>query len=176
MKKLILLFLISMFFTGCEKKVSPEEKEWKEKVKMGDFYFANKNIDMALKFWTESLEFKKEPLTYEKIVTSYIIKNEFNEAKKYALSGLTYFQNNDNLLFNLGLTHFYLGEYESALRVLNGLMERNEYYPDAHYLKGLVYEKKGDYLKAKEEFIKEININPGSKRAWKKIKEMKNEK
>ncbi len=172
MKGFFYFSLLFVFFTGCNKKESLEEKKWKEIVKKGDYYFVNGNIDIALEFWIKSLEFKKDSLTYEKIVSSFIAKNQLDEAKKYAISGLTYFPNNDNLLFNLGLIEFYCGEYESSLKVLDKLMERNKYYPEAHYLKGLIYEKKGDFERARKEFIEEININPGSKKTWKKIKEI----
>ncbi len=165
-----MLFLL--FFIGCEKQNS----QWKEMVKKGDYYFANKNIDMALKYWINSLEIKKDALIYEKITASFIIKNDFKEGKKYAIEGLTYFGDCDNLLFNLGLIEFYLEEYENSLKTLDRLLKKNMYYPDAHYLKGIIFEKNGEFDKAKKEFIAEINVNPGSKKAWKKIKEIKNEK
>ena len=171
MRNLYIIFLLFLLLTGCEKK-----DLWKEKVEKGDYYFVNRNIDMALKYWTESLQIKKDPLTYEKIVVSLIIKNKLNEAKKYALSGLTYFNDCDNLLFNLGLIEFYLGEYESAIKRIDNLITKNRYYPEAHYLKGLIYEKLGKMDEAKREFIEEINVNPGSKKSWKKLREMKNEK
>ncbi|MCM8818610.1 MAG: hypothetical protein NC915_03940 [Candidatus Omnitrophica bacterium] len=175
MIKKFLLLCILIFISGCDRKDDVGERNWRAKVKLGDYHFSNKNIDMALKYWIESLDFKKDPLTYEKIVTSFIVKKEFNEGKKYAISGLTYFKNNDNLLFNLGLIEFILEEYDESMEILDRLLERNKYYPEAHYLKGLIYEKKGQIEKAKKEFIEEVNINPGSKKAWKKIKEMKNE-
>jgi tetratricopeptide (TPR) repeat protein len=171
MRNLYIVFLLFWLFTGCEKK-----DLWKEKVEKGDYYFVNRNIDMALKYWTESLQIKKDPLTYEKIVVSLIIKNKLNEAKKYALSGLTCFNDYDNLLFNLGLIEFYLGEYEEAMKKLDNLLVKNKYYPNAHYLKGLIYEKLGKFYEAKKEFIEEINVNPGSRKSWEKLREMKNEK
>jgi len=165
---------IIIFLSGCNTDLT--EKKWREKVRMGDYYLANNNIDMALNCWMESLEFKKDLLTYEKIIASLIIKNDFEKGKKYTLEGLTHFKNNDNLIFNLGLLEFYLKEYEESLETMEKLIEKNKYYPNAHYIKGLIYEKKGEFEKAKKEFIEEVNINPGSRKAWQKIKEMKNEK
>jgi len=171
MRYLLGVVFLLIVFTGCEKK-----DIWKEKVKKGDYYFVNKNIDMALKYWIESLQIKNDPLTYEKIVVSLIIKNDLKEAKRYALIGLTYFNDCDNLLFNLGIIEFYLGEYENALKRMDNLILRNKFYPDAHYLKGLIYQKLGKVEEAKKEFIKEINVNPGSRKSWQKLKELKNEK
>ncbi len=167
---IILIFLLN----SCSS--TNIEKKWAEKVKIGDFYLGENNIDMALKYWIESLELKRDLLTYQKIIASFIIKSDFNQAKKYTIDGLTYFRNNDNLLFNLGLVNFYLEEYEESLKTMNKLLTKNKYYPNAHYIMGLIYEKKGNYEKAKKEFIQEVNINPGSRKAWQKIKEMKNEK
>ena len=169
--KILFILILFVVFTGCEKK-----DLWKEKVKKGDYYFANENIDMALKYWIESLQIKKDPKIYEKIVVSFIIKSDLNKAKKYALSGLTCFNDCDNLLFNLGLIEFYLGEYEEAMKKLDNLLVKNKYYPNAHYLKGLIYEKLGKFYEAKKEFIEEINVNPGSRKSWEKLREMKNEK
>lgn len=171
MKILVIFFIF--FLNGCTYQ---KMGQWKEKVKKGDYYFANNNIDMALKYWIESLELKKDKLTYEKIVSSFIIKNDLKKAKEYALIGLTYFNECDNLLFNLGLIEFYNGEYDKAIWTMDKILKKNPYYPDAHYLKGIIYEKKGNMEMAKKEYINEINVNPGSIKAWKKIKEMKNEK
>ncbi|MCS7179841.1 MAG: hypothetical protein NZ891_00600 [bacterium] len=171
MNKFFIIFLFIL--AGCQNN---RERLWREKIKMGDYYLSNKNIDMALKFWIDSLNFKKDVLTYEKIIALLIIKNDLKEAKKYTTEGLTYFPNNDNLLFNLGLLQFYLEEYDESLKTLGKLMEKNKYYPNVHYISGLIYEKKGDFESAKREFIEEVNINPGSKKAWMKIKEKKNEK
>ncbi|MCM8785838.1 MAG: hypothetical protein NC827_07480 [Candidatus Omnitrophica bacterium] len=145
-------------------------------VKIGDYYLGENNIDMAIKYWVESLELKRDLLIYEKIIASFIIKSDFEQAKKYTLDGLTYFKNNDNLLFNLGLIDFYLEEYDESLKTMEKLIEKNRYYPNAHYIRGLIYEKKGDFERAKKEFVEEVNINPASRKAWQKIKEMKNEK
>jgi tetratricopeptide (TPR) repeat protein len=152
------------------------EKIWKEKVKKGDYYFTNNNIDMAINCWIESLQFKKDLTTYEKIIASLIIKKNFEEAKKYTIEGLTYFENNDNLLFNLGLVSFYLEDYELSLKTLEKLIRKNRYYPNTHLIRGIIYEKKGEKEKAKKEFIEELNINPASRKAWAKIKEMENGK
>ena len=171
MRDLFILFFLILIFNGCEKN-----DLWKEKVKKGDYYFANRNIDMALKYWIESLQIKNDLLTYEKIVVSLIIKNDLKEAKNYALIGLTYFNDCDNPLFNLGVIEFYLGEYENALKRMDNLILKNRYYPDAHYMKGLIYQKLGKIEEAKKEFIEEINLNPGSKKSWIKLREMKNEK
>ncbi|MCD6407722.1 tetratricopeptide repeat protein, partial [bacterium] len=104
------------------------------------------------------------------------IKGDFKEAENIIEDGLTYFPHCVNLIFNLALVKFYTGKYEKAMEELDRVLSINKYYPDAHYLKGIIYQEKGDLEKAKKEFINEININPGSKRAWKKLKEMKDEK
>jgi len=172
MKWFFLLLIIIL--VSCKTDIT--EKKWREKVKMGDYYFENNDIDNAIKYWSQSLEFKKDLLTYQKIIGSLIIKNDFLKAKEYTIEGLTYFENNDNLIFNLGLLEFYLKEYDNSLKTMEKLIERNKYYPNVHYIKGLIYEKKGEFENAKKEFIQEVNINPGSRKAWQKIKEMKNEK
>lgn len=168
-----LIFLFIFLFAGCKTET---EKKWGKLVKDGDYYFSTGEIEKAINCWIESLNYKKDISTYEKLIASFIIKNQLKQAEKYTISGLTYYPENVNLLFNLGIIKFYLEQDEESLKILNKVLEKNKYYPNIHYLKGLIYERKGQKERAKKEFIEEVNVYPGSKKAWKKIKEMKDEK
>lgn len=165
--------LFSFLLSGCGgKNLSPA----KENERKGDYYFSSGNIEKAISFWKKSLKEKKGEKVYEKLSSAFIIKGDFKGAEEVIKEGLTYFPHCGNLIFNLALVKFYTGEYEKAMEQLNMVLKMNKYYPNAHYLKGMIYQEKGEIEKAKKEFINEININPGSKRAWQKLKEMKDEK
>lgn len=172
MKKLLFLTLLFLL-SSCSQKY--EKRLGKELEKEGDVFFSQRKTDEAIKKWKESLNFRKSSRVYEKIVTTLIIEKKNKEAKKWAEEGLTYFPECVNLIYNFAYLNAIEGKYEVALKAVNKLLGINGYYPEAHFLKGIIFEKTGREKEAKREYIKEININPGCKKAWKKIKEMKNE-
>lgn len=169
----ILVTLILLFLTGCSSRLS--FKEGLQKSRRGDKLFAAGDIDGAVNMWRESLNYKRNPELYEKIVMVMIVKNDLPQAEKWTSEGLTYFPNNVNLLFNNALVKFHSKDFSGAVDSLNRILELNSYYPNAHLLKGMIYEELDDTTSAKKEFVQEININPGSKTAWQKLRGLTNE-
>ncbi|MCM8820769.1 MAG: hypothetical protein NC932_02315 [Candidatus Omnitrophica bacterium] len=172
LQKLLLLFIV-VFVAGCSvnQGVSYSRKLTKE----GDRCFSKGEIDKAIELWQKALDYQQKPELYEKIVMVYIMKNRLSDAEVYISKGLTYFPNNVNLFFNLALINFYNNDFDRAKKNVDRVLEINGYYRDAHFLKGLMYEKEGDITAAKREFVNELNVNPGSRRAWKKLRELKDE-
>jgi len=173
MKKAFYIFSILFFLVSCtnnhEKRISIQL------VKEGDILYSKGKIDEAIDKWKKALYFKKQSKIYEKIVVALIIKKKNKEAKKWVEEGLTYFPNCVNLIYNHAFLSVVDGKYDEAIKEIDRLLEINQYYPEAHFMKGMIFEKIGKKREAKAEYIKEVNINPGCKKAWKKIKEMKNE-
>jgi len=172
-KALILFPLIILTLTGCF--INSSFSSAIKKSSEGDRYFSSGDIDKAVEKWAEALEYKQNANLYEKIVTAKMVKNDLPEAEKWTCKGLTYFPNNVNLAFNLALIKFYGEDFTESMNILEKILRLNKYYPNAHFLKGLIYEKTGDGISARKEFISEININPGSKRAWQKLRGLKND-
>jgi len=173
MKKCFYIFSILFFLVGCtdnyEKRISIQL------AKEGDILYSRGKIDEAIDRWGKALSFRKQSKIYEKIVVALIIKKRNKEAKKWVEEGLTYFPNRVNLIYNKAFLNVLDGKYDEAIEEINRLLEINQYYPEAHFMKGMVFEKIGKKREAKTEYIKEVNINPGCKKAWKKIKGMKDE-
>lgn len=168
------LLIFTVFLTGgcsVNENLSISYKLTRE----GDRYFSQGEIDKAVKLWIEVLNYNHKPELYERIVMAFIVKNQLSEAERWNLQGLTYFPNNVNLLFDLALINFYNKKFSEARMAIDKVLEINGYYRDAHFLKGLMYEEEGNISAAKKEYISEVNINPGSRRAWKKIRELKDE-
>lgn len=169
----LLFFTLVIFAGGCS--VNSDVASSQKLTREGDRYFSAGEIDKAIEVWIKALDYKQKADLYEKIVMAYIIKNQLPDAERWVLKGLTYFPNNVNLFFNLGLINFYNGNFESARRNLDRVLEMNGYYRDAHFLKGLMYEKEGKKADAKREYVRELNVNPGSRKAWKKLRELRDE-
>lgn len=168
------LFFTLVFFTGgCS--VNSDVASSQKLTREGDRYFSAGEIDKAIEVWIKALDYKQKAELYEKVVMAYIIKDQLPDAERWVLKGLTYFPNNVNLFFDLGLINFYNENFKEARRNLDRVLEMNGYYRDVHFLKGLMYEKEGNRDAAKKEYVKEINVNPGSRKAWKKIRELRDE-
>jgi len=173
----ILLFTL-LFFTlsGCSFFNSKSSSEMEE-IKKGDFFFAKGTVLQATLFWEESLNKKKTVNAYEKIIMGYIIQNDLTSAEKWAKEGLVFFPDNLNILFNNSLIHYHRKEYDIAMEGFDKILALDANYPNIHFLKGVIYEEKGEKEKSKKEFVKELNVNPGSKKTWQKIREeVKNDK
>ncbi len=171
--KIVVLAVTGFFLSGCF--ANPSLSSAKKNSREGDRLFSSGKIDKAIEKWAESLEYKQNAGLYEKIITAVMLKNDLAEAKKWTCRGLTYFPNNVNLAFNLALIEFYGENLKGSLDALERVLNLNKYYPNAHFLKGLIYEKTGDKISARKEFVSEININPGSKGAWQKLRGSKND-
>ena len=172
-KTIILLAVISFILSGCF--INPSLSAGMKKSSEGDRLFSSGNLDGAVEKWTEALDYKQNANLYEKIITVLMLKNDLSGAEKWTQKGLTYFPNNVNLAFNLALIKFYKEDLAGSMNALEGILDKNSCYPNAHFLKGLIYEKRGDAASAKEEFVAEVNINPGSRRAWQKLRGFKND-
>ncbi|MDD3725698.1 MAG: hypothetical protein PHI44_00655 [Candidatus Ratteibacteria bacterium] len=171
--ELVLLLAMGIFMGGCSvgDDISLSHKLTEE----GNRYFSTGEIDKAIEVWKEALNYKQKAEIYEMIVMAYIIKNQLSDAEVWTSKGLTYFPNNVNLVFNLALINFYNEDFDSARKNLDRVLEMNRYYRDVHFLKGLMYEKEGDVAAAKKEFVDEVNVNPGSRKAWSKLRELRDE-
>ena len=173
MKNAFYIFSILIFLVSCtnnyEKRISIQL------IKEGDILYSKGKINEAIDKWEKALFFKKQNKIYEKIVVALIIEKRNKEAKKWVEEGLTYFPNCVNLIYNHAFLNVVDGKYYEAIKEIDRLLEINPYYPEAHFMKGMIFEKIGKKKEAKTEYIKEVNINPGCKKAWKRIKEMKNE-
>ncbi|MCM8776734.1 MAG: tetratricopeptide repeat protein [Candidatus Omnitrophica bacterium] len=172
LQKFLLLFTV-VFVAGCS--VNQGGAYSRKLIREGDRYFSEGEIDKAIELWQQALDYQQKPELYEKIVMAYIMRNQLSDAEEYISKGLTYFPNNVNLFFNLALINFYNDDFDRAKKNVDRVLEINGYYRDAHFLKGLMYEKEGDIPAAKREFVNELNVNPGSRRAWKKLRELKDE-
>jgi len=170
--KLFFLFFLLIFLAGC----SYEKETFRKLEKQGDTLFSQGRKKEAIERWQDALKFKKTSSIYEKIVVTLIMERENKQATMWAEQGLTYFPDCCNLIYNLSYLCLLEKNYDKCLKNIDRLLAINKYYPEAHFMKGMIFEQTGRIKEAKEEYVKELNINPGCKKAWKKIKEIGDEK
>lgn len=148
-----------------------ENRQAREQEKKGDLFFNEGKPDKAIFYWRRAIALApKQRAPYEKISAYYLLQGQWLEARKIVESGLTELPSCANLYFNLGLSYYFSGDYVKSRENFRRVTQLDSYYPDAHYFLGLIYRQEGKPTEAKEEFIREVNLDPTSRRAWTEIR------
>ncbi|MFH1902986.1 MAG: tetratricopeptide repeat protein [Candidatus Omnitrophota bacterium] len=148
-----------------------ENRQAREQEKKGDVFFNEGKPERALVCWRRAIALAPgQRAPYEKISAYYLLQGQWLEARKVIESGLTQLPSCANLYFNLGLSYYFSGDYVRARESFRRVTQLDSYYPDAHYFLGLIYRQEGKPAEAEKEFIREVNLDPTSRRAWKEIR------
>ena len=148
-----------------------ENRLAKEQEKKGDLFFNEGKPEQALFYWRRAMVLApKQRAPYEKISAYYLLQGQWLEARKVVENGLTELPECANLYFNLGLSYYFSDDYVRARENFRRVTQLDAYYPDAHYFLGLIYRKEGKPAAAGAEFVREVNLDPTSRRAWKEIR------
>ena len=67
---------------------------------------------------------------------------------------------------NRGLTYYYKGEYDKAIKEYNKAIELNPKYAEAFNNRGLAYRHKGELDRAIKDYNKAIELNPKYAKAF----------
>jgi len=172
MKKLFLLagiLSIVLLAGGIIKRDTPFEL-WQAMDKKADTAFRNHEIEQACRYWRIAIKNKDNVKIYNKLAIAYLLLKENEKAVDILEKGLRIEGSNLGLNYNLSLAYYHSGDNEKALGQLEKVLELNSSYPEANFLKGLCLENIGKMGEAQQAYIEELNSNPGSRRAWKKVK------
>ncbi len=69
----------------------------------------------------------------------------------------------------LGICYLQQGRDADAERELKKVVAQADWFPDAHYYLGRIYEARGLRDQALAEYLHELNVNPSSTFAWAKV-------
>ncbi|MCK4590197.1 MAG: tetratricopeptide repeat protein, partial [Candidatus Latescibacteria bacterium] len=83
--------------------------------------------------------------------------------------------NDEELLLRIGKCYKGMGDYDKALEYLERTLTIVDWYPEANYHIGLIYERKGLKEKALEFYIKEVNNVAASAKTWQRLFMLKKE-
>lgn len=174
MKKLFLLaiILLSLFLLfGGVRNRTKTPRHWQVLDGEADRAFQNYEIEKARRCWQRSIEKNPRNLkAYSKLGIAYMLIKEYDKAIDILRKGLSIDGENLGLNYNLALAYYYSGDNKRTLEQLEIVSELNSEYPEANYLKGLCLENMGRIEEARQAYIEELNNNPGSTRAWKKVR------
>ena len=162
---------LGIFFLCYRNSHTASALNFKKHTDEGNQLFGESRIEEAIKSWQKSSTFTSSPeKVYNKIGIAYLAKDAYQNAIEVFRQGLKINSKDVILSYNLALCFFQLGNNEMALKNLNYVETLNPHYANVHYLKGTIYEKMGLKKEAKQEYIKEVNINPRSIHTWRKLK------
>ena len=80
---------------------------------------------------------------------------------------------NADILFELGKLYAEMPDDKKAVDVFRKIFAHNPYYPEAHFRLGRIYFRQGNLLEAEEEYIKELETNPGNASAQEALKSLR---
>ncbi len=83
------------------------------------------------------------------------------------------FPDNAEILFELGKLYAEMPNDKKAVDVFKRILARNPSYPEAHYWLGMIYFRQGNLPEAEEEYIKELEANPGNASAREALKSLR---
>ncbi|HOJ31432.1 MAG TPA: hypothetical protein PK165_06445 [bacterium] len=134
----------------------------------------NGHSQQAISIWMNEIVKKHDIDSYQKLIETFIHSGNYNRAEQLTKSALTYYPECVNFLFYYAVINFYKGNYKESFQYTEKVVQLNKYFPEVYLLRGLIFENEKHYTKAMQEFVKEVNNNPGSRLAWAKLQEFKN--
>ncbi|GEM_PF-951275 len=129
--------------------------------------------EKAISIWKNEIDRKNDINSYQKLIEAFINSGNYKDAEKLIQRALTVHPDCVNFLFYSAITNFYQGNFAASLNLTDKVIAANQYFPEVYLLRGLIFENMNSLNRAKQEFIKELNNNPGNRLAWAKLKESK---
>ncbi len=151
---------------------SPEMQLYRREIQQAETAARDGEMDGAVTHWKKALELNPGAVElYHKMGIVSIGKREFGKAAALYEEALRRSPQTADFHYHLALARLGEEDYQGCLSSMDETLSINAYYPRAHYVKGIVYEQTGRQEQAEEEFIAEINVDPGSRLAWLKVRE-----
>lgn len=126
----------------------------------------------AISILSDEIKRKNDINSYQKLIEIYINSGDFNMAEKLIQQASIHYSKMPEFMFYSAMVNFYKGNFDTSLNLTEKVIAINQYFPEIYLLRGLIFENQKNFHRAKQEFIKELNNNPGNRLAWAKLKEL----
>jgi len=126
---------------------------------MGLIHALQGNIDLA------RMELKREQslnTCYQIPITIKLLEMDAEESS-----------DNADTLFELGKRYAEMPNDTKAVDVFKRILAHNPLYPEVHYWLGMISFRQGNLTQAEEEYIKELEANPGNASAQEALKNLR---
>lgn len=139
-------------------------------VTRGDAYFQQNDNARAVACWQVALDALPDARTVRnKLVVLHMNEGRFDTAGALLEEGLRRRPRTVSFLYNLALLRTMQGRLTEALAAAEQVEAINPMHGEIHFLKGTIYEKLGQNDLARQEFIHELNVDPATPEAWRKL-------
>lgn len=166
-----ILFLRAKFYFALQKyalaifdvkkalEIDPLKNMYKEL--LADCYVKNNEPAKAITYYSEIISSESESFSvYIKLSKALVSNNNLEEAEKLINTYRIYFPNDLNAKYLLADINYQLGEYTSALRLLNKLIEVHTPQAEWFYKRGQCYLQTGTYKYAAEDLSMCLDLDP----------------
>ena len=158
----VMVIIAAVFFCG------PTEVE-KVDGRAMDFFRAGKR-DEAIAVWREGLaKFPDAPQLHYGLGTVLAVRKEFPEATEHLERAVSLSPAEPKFRKELALCLLQQKRDAEAERELRAVLAAADWFPEAHYFLGTLYERRGERDRALQEYVKELNVNPCCTFAWAKV-------
>ena len=127
------------------------------------------DIDQAVAIWQELLRQMPANVTLlNRLGIAYTQAEDFERAQSFFDRALAEDADEPQAYFNLALLQMKRRRMDQAEQTLLKLLTVAKWYPEANYHLGYVYEKSGRIELAQKYYVRELNVNGGCAKAWRR--------
>ena len=127
------------------------------------------DIDQAVAIWQELLRQMPADVTLlNRLGIAYTQAEDFERAQSFFNRALAEDADEPQAYFNLALLQMKRRQMDQAEQTLLKLLTVAKWYPEANYHLGYVYEKSGRIELAQKYYVRELNVNGGCAKAWRR--------
>ena len=136
----------------------------------GDICFQGGAFNRAGEIWSGLLDENPGAVSVRnKLAVLCMREGRFEDARAVLADGIRQDPETVSFRFNLALLAYMEGDCGGALAALSEVERLSPAQADVHHLKALVYERMGQGELARQEFVKELNIDPATPAAWARV-------
>ena len=126
--------------------------------------------DEATAAWRQGLEkFPESAQLHYGLGTMLAVRRDFAGAEKHLETAVRLAPQEPKFRKELALAYFQDQRLDDAERELKAVIAEADWFPEAHYYLGHLYEQRGERDRALEEYVRELNVNPSCTFAWAKV-------
>ncbi len=135
------------------------------RVTPGDARFARGDPEGALELWRREVEAEPTAELWSRIGIGELAMQRIDEARAAFEKALELDPDRVDALSNLARIEA-PDDFDRALQLLDRAQELDPKRAGIRLVRGELYLERGEYARAREAFIDELNLNPSSGRAW----------
>lgn len=141
-----------------KRNLSPAQKKTLLTTK-GLYLWKTGSLDEAEKLFKELHEKSPDSQTYSHVGFILLENKKYDEAYEFNKSAMEYNDEDESIMDNMALSHYYKGEYGKALELYDKIMEKGTRFPVIYYNHAISLIASGDKEKAKEQLNKALSFN-----------------